>query len=290
MEAAELKGNSDRTPAYWNTYFCMTDVISQNGRMYTKYCKNRFCTVCCAIRKADIVNRYYPVISKWKEPYFVTLTLAAVPASQLPRRMREMFRVFRLIKDEYKKKAQRGKDIKLMGIKSFECNFNPLKHTYNPHFHIIVPDARNSIILRREWNRRWGSKQACRLHQHEAKIKNLTTCLIEIIKYSGKIFTQPDMKNDGTSRLPPMIYAAALDYIFASMKGLRIFDRFGFNLSRSNHRPRYAPKQLRQAQKWKYDPIVSDWVNHSTGEVLTGFVPSQKLTYLLKHNVDLMLM
>ncbi|TWP27880.1 hypothetical protein ETU08_09155, partial [Apibacter muscae] len=49
-----------------------------------------------------------------------------------------MYRAFSLILNRYKKRYQRGKAIQLIGIKSLECNFNPQRKTYNPHFHIIT--------------------------------------------------------------------------------------------------------------------------------------------------------
>lgn len=42
-----------------------------------------------------------------------------------------------------------------MGIKSLKCNFNPGAKTYNPHFHIIVPDCATAEFLRSEWLKLW---------------------------------------------------------------------------------------------------------------------------------------
>src|SRR5450631_3241280 len=64
-----------RKKGYWNTYHCQSKVYTVGGRLYGKYCKNRFCTLCCSIRKAEITNRYLPVIQSWPDPYFVTLTI-----------------------------------------------------------------------------------------------------------------------------------------------------------------------------------------------------------------------
>lgn len=73
IDVAKEKGETERVQAYWRTYRCQNKVTLSNGKLYTKYCKNRFCTVCNAIRKADMINRYYPVISQWEDVHFVTL-------------------------------------------------------------------------------------------------------------------------------------------------------------------------------------------------------------------------
>jgi hypothetical protein len=65
--------------SYWNTFHCQNKVITSNGRLYGKYCKNRYCTLCSANRKADIINRYLPTIQEWPDQYFLTPTVKAVP-------------------------------------------------------------------------------------------------------------------------------------------------------------------------------------------------------------------
>ena len=58
IDVAKENGDVEREKAYWNTYYCQNSVITANGRLYGKYCKNRFCTLCCSIRKAEIINKY----------------------------------------------------------------------------------------------------------------------------------------------------------------------------------------------------------------------------------------
>ena len=59
-----------------------------------------------------------------------------------------MNKAFSIIKERCKKRHQRGTGIQLIGIKSLECNFNPQKKTYNPHFHIIVPNKEIATLLK----------------------------------------------------------------------------------------------------------------------------------------------
>ena len=68
------------------------------------------------------------------------------------------------------------------------------------------------------------------------------------------------------------------------MKGLRIFERFGFNL------PSIPKEQNQQVtteyDKWQFNPSVSDWTNTETGELLKGFTPTHQLTELLDKHID----
>lgn len=75
---------------------------------------------------------------------------------------------------------------------------------------------------------------------------------------------QQDLKKKKDWQIPPMIYAAALDEIFAAMKGLRIFDRFGFKAP--PHQKQDIPATyIEEYQDWHYDLSLTDWMNYGTG-------------------------
>jgi hypothetical protein len=77
IDVAKNNGEDERIKSYWNAYHCQNKVYTAEGKLFAKYCKNRFCTSCCSIRKAELINKYFPLIQQWQEPYFVTLTLKA---------------------------------------------------------------------------------------------------------------------------------------------------------------------------------------------------------------------
>ena len=85
FDVAKERCANDRVKAYSNTFHCQIAVYTANSRIYAPHCKNRFCTYCCRIRKAELINEYFPLLQSWKEPYFVTLTVKAVKANQLPK-------------------------------------------------------------------------------------------------------------------------------------------------------------------------------------------------------------
>jgi hypothetical protein len=289
------KKNTDQIKSYWNTYHCQNKVYTSKGRLFSKYCKNRHCTLCTSIRKAELINKYLPVVQQWEEPYFVTLTCKSVPKKWLRGRMRNVLKAFRTINDKYRKRNQRGQQTKLMGIKSLECNFNPLKRTYNVHLHIIVPDKETADILLNEWLKLWSKDNtwhkllASPLGQNAQKVNNNAKALIEIIKYGSKIFTEPDVNNKSNSTVNRNLYAAALNNILNAMKGLRIFERFGFDLPKQDSIKVPPPFMTFDYDIWVYEPKSHDWINTETGLYLSTYTISPELLELLKNRVDLVL-
>jgi len=289
IKVAEERGAKERVKAYRNTYYCQNRILTVENKIHGKYCKNRFCTLCTAIRKAELINKYLPVIATWEDAQFITLTVKSIPAARLQLIMRKMVEGFQIIKNKYLKRSLRGKSIKLMGIRSLECNFNPLKKTYNPHWHIVVPNKIIADILMNEWmqlwsrrNKKWTHKDA----QFVRPVKNTEKDMIEVIKYGAKIFTDPEGKKCKIPGNKRYVYAAALDNIYAAMKNLRLFDRFGFNLPKQLHIIKNQSRLTNNYEEWLYHPASKDWVNRND-EILTGYLAPFKLLNLLELNVDI---
>lgn len=287
VDVASRKDQFDWVDTYWNTYHCQNRLVSGGGRLYGHYCKNRFCTVCCGIRKADIMNKYLPIIQTWENPYFVTLTIRAVSASRLNFIVNVgMMRAFRIIKERFRKRNLRGKGPRLIGVKSLECNFNAIRRTYNPHFHIIVPDKKTADALIKEWLRLWTRDHTVSAAQKSRPIENTEHDLMETVKYGSKIFTEPDIKKKGMGKGPRFIYAAALHNILVAMKGHRIFERFGFDLPKDTIRIGSKDSKLNQYDNWEYEPTVGDWTNPESGQTLSGYTPPQELVDILENGID----
>lgn len=166
-----------------------------------------------------------------------------------------------------------------------ECNFNPMRKTYNPHFHIITKDKETAEVLLSEWPNLWTSKFAKRPAQNIQKVDDLESGLIEIIKHRSKIFTEPDLKNQKNKKDTAQIYIKALNTILAAMKGKRIFDRFGFN-SPNENKPQQYPKLHWNFKEWIYDPENSDWIDTVTGEVFADYKMPSHLQAILDNNIN----
>lgn len=290
IDANNNKGmNGEWKQSYWNTYHCQGRVFTAEGKLHGTYCKNRFCTLCCSIRKAVIINQYLPVLNTWTEAHFVTLTIKAVRGKTLHAALRSILRCFHWITDKHRKRYERGKGIELKGIKSLECNFNPQRKTYNPHLHLIVENKEMADILIAEWLKRWGPKWTVKIAQHSRKVENTERDLIEIIKYGSKIFTEPDVNNKMKGRGNPKIYVSALDNIFKSMRGLRIFERFGFNLPKASKPSIENSKVVQEYDEWIFRATHFDWVNTENEKCLSDYKPVSELIHLLNNNIDSLL-
>ncbi len=286
LSVAQGKGDQERMRSYWNTFHCQRTVYSADGKLYGKYCKNRFCTLCLSIRKASIINKYLPIIQSWPEPYFVTLTARSVKANILHKRMKKLNHGFSVIVEKYRKRAQRRKGKKLIGIKSLECNYNPIRKTYNPHFHLIVPDKETADILVKEWLTKSTPEFASPKGQKAVKITDRETAMIEVVKYGSKIFTEPDVNQKANKKTDRDIYVSALDNIFYALKGRRVFDRFGFDLPKTVLHNESSTRLLGEYEEWEFDMYTTDWINKLNDSRLSGYSPPQELVNLLQYHIN----
>lgn len=290
IDVARQKGDFEMIPCYWNTWHCQSKLRSAFGKAHGKYCGNRFCYICCGNRKAEIINKYYPVIKEWESPHLVTITCKAVSARFLKQRIEEMQKVFRMITKKFRRWHLKGASIKLIGIKSLECNFNQYEKTYNPHFHLIVPNIGTGNIIIQEWCKYWGYKIAYRGAQDNKLIDNLQGALIEVIKYSSKVFNEPKTEEEKNKKIPPIIYASALHNMICAMKGERIFDRFGFDLPKRNKAEGKKAIKVDHYDDWVFDPKQYDWINvEDSNQLLTGYVLTGELLNILENNINTVL-
>lgn len=284
IDVAKKKGDLEMEKTLWNTYYCLHNVVVSDNKLYGHYCGNRICTICTSIRKAKMINKYLPLLQSWEKPYMVTLTVKSCSAKNLNSRMRDMKRAFKRILTMCKKRHQRGETrLKMIGIKSLECNFNPNFRTYNPHFHVIVPNWEVAILLKREWMKLWTKRFTNGWAQDIRPIKNNEEGLIEVVKYGSKIFTEPDPNKKKVNR---QVYVSALYNILISMKGLRLFDRFGFVKQTNETKRGNSTSKLMNYEKLSYFPAIMDWVNDETGESLSGYTPNLELQNLLNHRIN----
>ncbi len=200
--------------------------------------------------------------------------------------LQAMIRGFKRISGKYRKHNQRGKGIRLMGVKSLECCFNPITSTYNPHFHLVVANKEIAETVVNEWLALWTRKYTIHAAQNYQPVKNLGKALIEIIKYGSKIFTEPYVNDKANTRNSANIYTAALYNIFEAMKGLRIFERFGFDLPKDTKRERTGARVVNDYAKWVFVAKCYDWLNTENELTLSGFVPDTGLVNLLENDID----
>lgn len=115
IDIAKQDKRKEIEQSLWNTWHCQSRVYTHENRLYATYCKNRFCTNCLGIRKADIINRYHPVLKHWKDAHFVTLTVKSCPKYMLNTMIEKCIEGLQLIIDRCRKRAERGKGKRLSG-------------------------------------------------------------------------------------------------------------------------------------------------------------------------------
>ena len=284
IDTANENEEQDRVKTYWHTYHCQQKIVTDNGKIYGFYCRNRFCTLCTRIRKAVLINKYNPIIKKWEDPHFVTITVKSCKAHQLDAYFKNLQNTFRKIKEKYKKKELRGTGIKLVGIRSLESNYNPVKKTYNPHFHLIVANEEMAKIIVSEWYSRSKKGYVNLEAQNIQRIWDLEKKLLEIVKYGCKIFTEPNEKTEENTT-SSYIYIKALDTIYKAMKGKRLFERFGFNNPKNDAKEPINNKASNNAKYWEFELKNNDWLNNSE-EVLTNYKIPSRLSAILENNLN----
>ena len=191
IEVAKETGARSMEKAYRNAWYCQNVITTADNRMHAPLCKQRSCTYCCGVRKAELINKYFPVIRQWEKVYFLTLTTPSVPAAEIKATFKKMHRLFRLINAKLRKRAQRGTANMVMGVRTLECNFNPTARTYNPHFHLLVNGEEATKLFLTEWIEAWKPTYLSPDAQVYKKIRNTERDLVEVIKYGAKIFTEP---------------------------------------------------------------------------------------------------
>lgn len=262
VDLAKAKGDKRKEQENWNLYHCQNVITTSKGRLYSKYCKNRNCQTCQDIRRAEIINNYLPIIKGWRQPHLITLTVQSCEAHKLEDMIKEMFEVFRKIKNKHRKRCSRGKGYEFRGVKSIECGFNVESETYNPHFHLIVENKQIGEALINDWLEMWTTNYTDRISQDIRGIKNTDKDKADTLKYICK--SNIDMQEIGTKT-----YISALSNISDAFKGKRVFERFGFNVPKTKVRGKREDVILGNYKKWKFNFGIVDWVDEETGEIMS---------------------
>lgn len=263
LKLADL--DNARKKSYYNTFHCCRQMVQQGKKVTSKYCNNRWCLTCNRIRTAKLVNGYMkPLLQEMEDKYFVTLTIPNVPAEMLSETLDTMHSTFRAIMKTFEKQEKRSVGIKkrLVGIRKLETTFNPAAGTFHPHYHNVVEGKETAEALVDEWLKRYPDANRAAQNVKPADAGSV----MELFKYFTKIATNK------------VVHIQALDTIIAAMRGRRVFQAMGIkkNVSEDIEELRsqiYADLEEREAF-WTWIEGGSDWVDGSTGEMLTGYVPS----------------
>lgn len=239
-----------------------------DGKIRSHYCKNRWCPTCGRIRTGRLINQYGPVIDSWGEDArFVTLTARTVTGPNLSARGDDLVAMFNRCKDSMRKEG-----VKLQAIRGFDVTYNPQTNRYHMHIHAVVKGESAAYMLVAYWLKKWGG-EAVREAQDVRPVTEGSAN--ELFKYSTKLIG--DKKP-----IPPK----ALDVIFNALRGRRMVQPVGFVAPKVDPvqdaeqletiATTLAPSRVGERIVWRWVQAVSDWVDFDTGDMLSGYEPSDR--------------
>jgi len=218
------------------------------------------------------MNGYKCALDSLDDPQFLTLTIRNVKIGELRSSIKGMIKTMRLIQDLRRKRKQPP----MKCIRKIECTYNPDTDEYHPHLHIIIEKEHIAKEVLQEWIHRYPE-------QADYKGQDITSAFdpIELFKYFAKL-TSKSKKDEKRYKGAKLIrdewhYPEALDLIFRAIEGIRIIQPMGGIKMVNDDIDDVEVQEIEGIENditiWMFKR--NDWYNPQTGELLTGYEPSQ---------------
>lgn len=283
VDASKLNEDSLLQKSYWNSYHCSQTLRAHaDGKITGKYCNTRWCMICNAIRTAKYIKQYEPIFNSWGSPHFLTLTAITVYPHDLEPRLNVMHQIFRNILRKNSKRSDRksSNTIDIQGVRKLECTCNHYTNKYHPHFHVICNSKETADYIMTEWLARITAL-GIKINSKAQDIRPATkgSCH-ELFKYMTKVVSK------SSKHSKHVIRADKLDVIFNSMRRRRTVQPFGFKCAIDNNvQDGVTQAEVVAVLDWQH--CVTDWVDVETGELLTGYSPSDGMRKLLEDGIHI---
>ncbi len=276
IRLAELRSPLEKS--YRNTVYCASVLKQDGGKLRGRYCGNRWCLVCSRVRTARAINKYRPILDTWTDAQFVTLTVRNVPGDQLDQTLDQMVKTSAVIR----RAITRTDGLSFEALRKLECTHNYYRDDYHPHYHWVVNGKAAAEALRTRWLAAWGD-------QADAQAQDVRACTpgsaLELFKYATKLAS-----NAGGGRKQYMS-PEALDTIFQSLRGRRIWQPVGFTAPATvdeeaeigTDGTTEALSPAADGAEWSWEQAQHDWINHHTGELLSGWTPNKSAESFVTH-------
>ncbi len=276
IRLAELRSPLEKS--YRNAAYCAGTLRQKDGKLQGRYCGTRWCLVCSRVRTARAITRYQPVLAQWEDPMFVTLTVRNVAGDLLTGLVGEMLHKFAAVR----RAITRTDKLSFEAVRKIECTHNYHQDTYHPHFHMVVNGRAAAEALRTRWVATWGDRA-------ELVAQDVRPCtpgsLLELFKYATKLATNA---GGGEKRY---MSPEALDVIFQSLRGRRIWQPVGFVAPATTDEEAEigttgtteAPDATANGTEWEWLQDQHDWVDTTTGELLTEYTPNRAAESFVRH-------
>jgi len=240
---------------YFRANLCSDTVIESNGKITSTYCNCRHCIVCGRIRTAKGINGYYPqMLKENKQWYLLTLTKVSTSGDLIEKTFNDMYSTWRQFNKNWNKQNKLNK---VKGIRKLECNFNPLKNTYNPHYHIIVDSLEFAIALKEYW-----MQNDSRLDSKAQNIRLVTPgsdSLLEVFKYGTKPLSDKNRNTYQAHVIFKSLYGKNLFYPFGGLK--KIAEDVDDIISQE------SDADITEKTQYRFSSEFVDWISED-GELL----------------------
>jgi hypothetical protein len=265
-----VKLNSPLKKQYEAAQMCSNTLMQVGDKITSRFCKQRFCSVCNRIRTANLINGYRATIEKMENPYFVTLTVPNVSGEDLPGTFRQFIKYFRLIQDLRRK----TKKPLFNCIRKIECTYNAVSNNYHPHIHLIIDSEQAAQEIKKSWIDRNPT-----VLEYLQDIKPATEPL-ELFKYFAKLSSDTGKRYYKGGKLikDRAQYPEALDLIFRAISGARIVQPMGNIKKVSEEIPELVAQEAdgMEPEENIYIWHINDWYSVYTGEGLTNYQPNEE--------------
>lgn len=273
---ANVQG-SKLTKSYWNTFYCSSILHKKGDSLTGKYCKNRWCLVCCRIRSAKLIKQYAPVLESWPNKHLVTLTVPNCAAADLEATVKWMKSGFDTIRRSWTMQHRRKQRASpLVALRKLESTHNPDRDDYHPHFHLVVPDLAMANELREAWLLQFPS---AKWNGQDVRPANAGASH-ELFKYFTKLVT--------TQSKERFIRLAPLNVIFESIAGQRTFQAFGIPAPKevlADEEADALAAELNIDAVFEWVQSEADWIDKESGEVLTNYKPSPQFRAFVEKKI-----
>ena len=265
------------TKSYWNTFYCSSILQKKGDSLTGKYCKNRWCLVCCRIRSAKLIKQYAPVLESWPEKHLVTLTVPNCSGADLEATIKQMKAGFDTIRRSWTMQHRRKQRASpLVALRKLEATNNAERNDFHPHFHLVVPDLATGNELRAAWllqfpSAKWSGQDVRPANGGAAH---------ELFKYFTKLITSKSKER--------FIRLAPLNTIFEAIAGQQIFKAFGIPKTAevlSDDEADALAEELEIDAVFEWVQAQADWIDKESGEMLTNYKPSAQFRKFVESKI-----
>jgi hypothetical protein len=269
--------DSKLTKSYWNTYYCSSVLHKKGDSLTGKYCKNRWCLVCCRIRSAQLIKQYAPVLESWPQKHLVTLTVPNCSGDDLAATVKVMKSGFDTIRRGFTMQHRRKqRATPLVALRKLEVTHNPDLDNYHPHFHLVVPDLATANELRAAWLLQFPS---AKWKGQDVRPANAGAAH-ELFKYFTKLVT--------TQSKERFIRLAPLNVIFEAIANQRTFQPFSVPKTKevtTDDEATALAEELNIDAVFEWVQSQADWVDKASGEMLTNYQPSPQFRRFVESKI-----